>query len=54
MKKSILNFGKALNKAEQKTISGGKKQCDTNHDRICEDFGRQCAESYCRLFFILN
>jgi hypothetical protein len=27
MKKSILNFGKALNKAEQKSINGGGKQC---------------------------
>ncbi len=26
MKKSILNLGKALNKAEQKTVNGGKTQ----------------------------
>jgi len=25
MKKSILNFGKALNKAEQKSINGGER-----------------------------
>ena len=27
MKKSILNIGKALNKAEQKQIQGGNLQC---------------------------
>jgi hypothetical protein len=49
MKKLILNFGKTLNKAEQKTINGGRKQCDTNRDRVCEDYGRHCAELYCSL-----
>ncbi|MBA6156389.1 hypothetical protein H3Z83_07665 [Tenacibaculum sp. S7007] len=49
MKKSILNLGKALNKAEQKTVNGGRKQCDSNGDRICEDRGRHCAEFYCQL-----
>ena len=49
MKKSILNLGKALNKAEQKEVSGGRMQCDVNRDRICEDYGRKCAEIYCQL-----
>lgn len=49
MKKSILNFGKALNRAEQQTINGGRKQCDKNRDRVCEEVGRQCAEFYCQL-----
>jgi hypothetical protein len=31
MKKSILNLGKALNKVEQKSINGGKAQCDRDH-----------------------
>ncbi|PKH50671.1 hypothetical protein CXF68_08165 [Tenacibaculum sp. Bg11-29] len=47
MKKTILNFGKALNKAEQQSINGGRKQCDSNHDGVCEDSGRHCAELYC-------
>ena len=38
MKKQILNLGKALNKAEQKTINGGKKQCETHN---------QCGSGYC-------
>ena len=49
MKKSILNFGKAINKAEQQTINGGRKQCDSNHDGVCEDRGRHCSEFYCVL-----
>ena len=49
MKKQILNLGKALNRAEQTQINGGRKQCDVNRDRICEDKGRHCAESYCQL-----
>ena len=48
MKKSILNLGKSLNKAEQKTINGGRMQCDKNRDRVCEDYGQKCAESYCQ------
>ncbi|MCD8399747.1 hypothetical protein G1K66_01840 [Tenacibaculum finnmarkense] len=28
MKKSILNLGKALNKAEQQTINGGNNACN--------------------------
>ncbi|CAM1350195.1 hypothetical protein [Tenacibaculum crassostreae] len=49
MKKSILKLGKALNKAEQNQINGGRMQCDVNGDRICEDFGWKCAEIYCQL-----
>ena len=33
MKKSILNLGKALNKAEQKSINGGAGGC--NHMALC-------------------
>ncbi|WP_344925038.1 hypothetical protein [Aquimarina addita] len=32
MKKSILNLGKALNKAEQKTINGGYQRCQSTRD----------------------
>jgi hypothetical protein len=42
MKKSILNIGNALNKAELKQINGGK-QCNTNAD--CT-YGRP----FCNLF----
>ncbi|WP_299107108.1 hypothetical protein [uncultured Tenacibaculum sp.] len=52
MKKSILNLGTVLNKVQQKQVNGGRKQCDANRDGECEDFGRQCAEFYCR--FILQ
>ncbi len=52
MKKSIFNLGKALDKAEQKTINGGRMQCDTNGDRVCEDFGWKCAETYCRFILL--
>ena len=31
MKKSILNLGKTLNKAAQKSINGGKIQCDLRY-----------------------
>lgn len=31
MKKQILNLGKALNKAEQRTINGGVEQCDSQY-----------------------
>lgn len=31
MKKSISNIGKALNKATQKQIMGGKKKCDSHY-----------------------
>jgi hypothetical protein len=41
MKKSILNFGKALNKAEQRTINGGRKHC-TNHSQCSAN---QCCQS---------
>ncbi|WGH76849.1 hypothetical protein P8625_06825 [Tenacibaculum tangerinum] len=49
MKKQLLNLGKVLNKAEQTLINGGRMQCDANRDRICEDFGWKCAETYCQL-----
>ncbi|WP_348727154.1 hypothetical protein [Tenacibaculum sp. 190130A14a] len=52
MKNSILNLGTALKRTEQKQINGGRKQCDANDDGNCEDFGRHCAEFYCR--FILQ
>ena len=32
MKKSILNLGKALNKAEQKQINGGRRIVECNSD----------------------
>ena len=49
MKKSILNFGKALNKAEQKTISGGNplisfNKCYRGSDpRCCGTAQGQCG-----------
>ncbi|GFD73649.1 hypothetical protein KUL156_51740 [Alteromonas sp. KUL156] len=53
MKKQILNLGKALKKAEQAQINGGRMQCDVNRDRVCEDFGWKCAETYCRILMPL-
>ncbi|WP_435263970.1 hypothetical protein [Tenacibaculum sp. nBUS_03] len=48
MKKSILNLGNALNKADQKQINGGKKKCDTHND--CGP-GACCNTSrFCQLF----
>ena len=41
MKKSILNIGKALNKAEQKQISGGSSMCFLNG---VPSVMAQCAE----------
>ena len=35
MKKSILNIGKALNKAEQKTVNGGKGGIRCTDDSHC-------------------
>ena len=35
MKKSILNLGKALHKAEQQTISGGKYRDYCNDENPC-------------------
>lgn len=49
MKKTILNLGKTLNKTQQTQINGGRKMCDTNKDRICEEIGNHCAEAYCTL-----
>jgi hypothetical protein len=39
MKKSILNFGKALNKAEQKSINGGL----STDDGVCPDSWIECV-----------
>ncbi|WP_272150213.1 hypothetical protein [Tenacibaculum aiptasiae] len=47
MKKSILNLGKALNKAEQRTINGGRKFCESH-----EDCGTGCCNTsrFCQVF----
>jgi hypothetical protein len=42
MKKSILNIGKALNKAEQKEISGGSRSISCRSDLDCELTGKYC------------
>ena len=44
MKKSILNLGKALNKAEQKNVNGGRRICSSLFFCAfnCED-GDACA-----------
>jgi hypothetical protein len=58
MKKSILNLGKALSKAEQQTINGGNFSIDPGMDegkckcwfyqypepRICLSFHQTCSE----------
>ncbi|REH45021.1 hypothetical protein C7448_11049 [Tenacibaculum gallaicum] len=50
MKKQILNLGKALKKAEQAQINGGKVQCITPWSNgECTEYGLQCAEPKCRL-----
>ncbi|RLJ97814.1 hypothetical protein [Tenacibaculum discolor] len=49
MKNQILNLGKALNKAEQMYINGGRDKCDYNSDGTCERKGPLCAELYCRI-----
>lgn len=39
MKKSILNLGKALNRAEQKKINGGHHVCDPKYTQEnCNDY----------------
>ncbi len=39
MKKSILNLGKALNRAEQKQINGGGHVCDPKYSQAeCDDY----------------
>ncbi len=43
MKKSILNLGKTLNKAEQITINGGKLRCVNG---ACSP-GNCCHNNYC-------
>jgi len=50
MKNQISNLGTALNKAEQKSINGGRKQCILPWgDGTCSDYGRHCAELECQL-----
>ncbi|MDC1162274.1 hypothetical protein OAT18_02410 [Tenacibaculum sp.] len=64
MKKSILNLGKALNRAEQQEITGGKVyRCNTNPDcppspnGCCIGTGSRCfitdnnGASWCRLVY---
>ena len=49
MKNQFLNLGKALNKAEQKSINGGKRQCILPWgDGTCSEYGDQCGEPECR------
>ena len=47
MKKSILNLGKALNKAEQKEISGGRLTIDKCAVHGCNS-GYFCTQSGCK------
>lgn len=42
MKKSILNIGKALDRAEQKQISGGGSRSSCQTDQDCEQTGLYC------------
>ena len=42
MKKSILNLGKALNKAEQKKLMGGWKQCYNSTQNCCVRYDAGC------------
>ncbi|TDQ23974.1 hypothetical protein [Tenacibaculum caenipelagi] len=49
MKKSILNLGKKLTKAEQTQINGGRKQCMKPGGTTCFDYGWFCAESECQI-----
>jgi hypothetical protein len=48
MKKSILNIGKALNKAEQKEINGGAtgRACSNNCHNGCLP-NETCVQVYC-------
>lgn len=50
MKKTILNFGKALNKAEQTLINGGRAPLCTDNEIACycPDLGWFCSyNGYC-------
>ncbi|RNL95094.1 hypothetical protein ED312_00370 [Sinomicrobium pectinilyticum] len=59
MKKHILNLGTPLNREQQRSITGGKKQCivpvicnDPWGDcppATCSEYGLQCAELECQL-----
>lgn len=48
MKKSILNIGKTLNKAEQKEISGGRPTFCENHQDCPGGFGCCYEQMFCR------
>ncbi|WP_299107105.1 hypothetical protein [uncultured Tenacibaculum sp.] len=47
MKKSILNLGQVLNKAQQKQVNGGRKYCESH-----EDCGTGCCNTarFCQVF----
>jgi len=56
MKKSILKLGKALTKAEQRTISGGKLECCgipsqpyNCSSSQCITYSPYCAQVQCRI-----
>lgn len=44
--KSLKNI-QILERTAQKMIRGGRLDCDTNRDHVCEQIGPQCAQSYC-------
>jgi hypothetical protein len=52
MKKSILNLGKALSKAEQKEVFGGfddtplRKECDPNRNPGCNCYYHYGQDAY--------
>ncbi|UGU16921.1 hypothetical protein LS482_03375 [Sinomicrobium kalidii] len=48
MKKQILNLGTPLDKQQQRTITGGKKQC-VGPDLTCIEYGPHCAELICQI-----
>jgi bacteriocin-like protein len=49
MKNQNVSKGKKLNKKELKSIIGGLMQCIDPWTGECKAYGRQCAESECRL-----
>ena len=42
--KNLKNLGKALTKAEQKTISGGRRHCSSG----CSTTNPCCSDGYCK------
>ena len=48
MKKSILNLGKSIEKAEQKQINGGYGNCGWNYGDACAP-GGCCIVGQCRM-----